>query len=44
MTVGVTAEQATGGGAAGVLEQLRAVFHTGRTRDIAWRRRQLRGI
>ena len=44
MTVEATTDHATEGGSAGVLDQVRAVFATGRTRPIAWREQQLRAI
>jgi len=44
MTVQLTADNAIGGGSAGILAEVRAVFDTGRTRSPRWRERQLRGI
>lgn len=44
MTVQVTADHATEGGARGVLQQVRSVFNTGRTRHVGWREEQLRAI
>ena len=44
MTVQMTTDQATRGGSAGVLAEVRAVFNTGRTRSVQWREEQLRAI
>lgn len=44
MTVQTTTDHATEGGSAGVLERVRAVFATGRTRPLDWRVQQLRAI
>ncbi len=44
MTVQITSDHATEGGAAGVLSDVRRVFNTGRTRSLAWRSEQLRAV
>lgn len=44
MTVQITSDHATEGGAAGVLADVRRVFNTGRTRSLAWRSEQLRAV
>lgn len=44
MSVQTTTDHATAGGSAGVLEQVRSVFNTGRTRSVSWREQQLRAI
>jgi aldehyde dehydrogenase (NAD+) len=44
MTIEMTTDQATEGGSAGVLAQVRSVFNTGRTRSVQWREEQLRAI
>ncbi|MCB0946806.1 MAG: aldehyde dehydrogenase family protein, partial [Mycobacterium sp.] len=44
MTVQITSDQATDGGAAGVLAEVRGVFNSGRTRSLQWRAEQLRAI
>ena len=44
MTVQMTNDQLTEGGAAGVLAEVRRVFNTGRTRPLAWRLEQLHAI
>jgi aldehyde dehydrogenase (NAD+) len=44
MTVQITSDQATQGGAAGVLADVRRVFNSGRTRSLTWRSEQLRGV
>lgn len=44
MTIQMTTDQATEGGSAGVLAQVRTVFNTGRTRSVQWREEQLRAI
>ncbi|AQT78115.1 aldehyde dehydrogenase family protein [Mycolicibacterium litorale] len=44
MTVQITSDHATEGGAAGVLSEVRRVFNSGRTRSLAWRAEQLRAI
>lgn len=44
MTVQITSDHATEGGAAGVLSEVRRVFNSGRTRSLAWRAQQLRAI
>lgn len=44
MTAQITSDQATDGGAAGVLADMRRVFNTGRTRSLQWRSEQLRAI
>lgn len=44
MTVQITSDHATEGGAAGVLADVRRVFNTGRTRSLAWRSEQLHAV
>ncbi|MBB3600840.1 aldehyde dehydrogenase (NAD+) [Mycolicibacterium sp. BK556] len=44
MTVQITNDQATEGGAAGVLADVRRVFNSGRTRSLTWRAEQLRAV
>ena len=44
MTVQVTPDHATEGGAYGVLADVRSVFNSGRTRSAQWREEQLRAI
>jgi len=44
MTVQITSDQATEGGATGVLADVRRVFNSGRTRPLSWRSEQLRAI
>ena len=44
MTVQITSDQATEGGATGVLADVRRVFNSGRTRPLTWRSEQLRAI
>ena len=44
MTIQMTTDQATEGGSAGVLAEVRTVFNTGRTRSVQWREEQLRAI
>ena len=44
MTVQITPDHATDGPAAGVLTAVRTAVNTGRTRSVAWRAAQLRGI
>ena len=44
MTVQITSDHATEGGAAGVLADVRRVFNSGRTRSLSWRSEQLRAV
>ncbi|BBX10664.1 aldehyde dehydrogenase family protein [Mycolicibacterium aichiense] len=44
MTVQITSDHATEGGAAGVLADVRRVFNSGRTRSLAWRSEQLLAV
>ncbi|MCX2934337.1 aldehyde dehydrogenase family protein [Mycobacterium sp. CVI_P3] len=44
MTVQITSDQATQGGAAGILADVRRVFNSGRTRSLTWRLDQLRAV
>lgn len=44
MTVQITSDHATEGGATGVLADVRRVFNSGRTRPLSWRSQQLAAI
>jgi aldehyde dehydrogenase (NAD+) len=44
MTVQITNDHATEGGAAGILADVRRVFNSGRTRSLTWRSEQLRAV
>ena len=44
MTIQATTDQVGDVGSGGVLQEVRSVFNTGRTRDLKWREHQLRAI
>ena len=44
MTIQATTDQVGDVGSGGVLQEVRSVFNTGRTRDLKWREQQLRAI
>ena len=44
MTIQATTDQVGDVGSGGVLQEVRSVFNTGRTRDLNWREQQLRAI